>query len=130
MPSNRRPQFRSLIAAASGISVFLWQLCSLVPMAHALSLTTIDQSDPNKFVASLAARSLEYLTIVAAPLAIGGIFFMAYKLVTSAGNPEAFNSAKKNILSIITGIFLVVFAVIIVKLVASFFPLILSNSSS
>lgn len=63
----------------------------------------------------LANRIVQTLEAVAYPLAIAGIVYSAYVLITSVGNPDALKTAKKNIMYILTGVFLVVFALSIVN---------------
>ena len=59
--------------------------------------------------------ALKYLTALAYPLAFAAILYTAYLLIMSGGKPDGFATVKKNIVFVTTGLFLIIFAVIICK---------------
>lgn len=90
---------------------------------HIGDIGQIQTTDPTKTsytgdlftsVANIILRMLEYL---AYPLAIIGILYTGFILVSSVGKPEAVTTAKKNFTYIATGIFLIAFAGTLFQLV-------------
>ena len=84
------------------------------------NLPNIPQSAINDTAGSgvtiLLNRIVEALTFLAYPLALAGLLYSAYLLITSFGSPDAYNKAKKNVIFILTGIFLIVGAVALTNL--------------
>jgi len=77
--------------------------------------------DPTKTPETLANHIAEILISLAIPLAVVGVFWTAYTLLSSQGDPAAFAKAKKNATNIIIGALLILFAVVIFNYVYSFF---------
>lgn len=65
--------------------------------------------------AAVANRIVDVLTFLIYPLAFASLVYSAYLLLSSAGNPDAWGKAKKNVTYIVTGVFLAVFAAIFVS---------------
>lgn len=82
---------------------------------------TFDNSKPNGILPEIANRVATFLQIMAWPLAFVGLIYSAYILISSAGNPDAWTKAKKNVGYIATGIFLLVFTVIIFNFFSGLF---------
>ena len=74
-------------------------------------------------VIDFANRIIEFLLSVAYPLAFAAIIYISYLLITSGGNPDAYGKVKKNITYLVTGLFLIVFAVIGIRFLAGFLVL-------
>jgi len=72
-------------------------------------------------VPDLFNRALDLLTFAAYPLGFLCLLFCAWLLLTSAGKPEAWTTAKTNLLNLVLGIFLIVFAAIIVRFITHLF---------
>jgi len=81
----------------------------------------VDTGSVNALPTNLANHILDFLTRVAYPLAFLGILYCAYLLLTSMGSADAWTKAKKNITYIMTGILLILFAVIIFNIVNRIF---------
>jgi hypothetical protein len=73
------------------------------------------------FLPSIGERIVALLLFFAYPLAFIGLLYSAYLLIVSAGKPEGYNNAKKNITFIITGIFIIVFTTALINIVVSIF---------
>ena len=95
----------------------------LVEKAYASDLITLPSgslsTNPGEGVIAIVNRIIDLLLAVAYPLAFAAIIYSAYLLITSAGNPEAYVKTKKNVMYLITGMFLIVFAIIGVKFITS-----------
>lgn len=52
-------------------------------------------------------RVLEILLMIALPVAIIAVIYTAYQLITSNGKPDVMEKAKKNLITLVIGIFLV-----------------------
>jgi hypothetical protein len=63
-------------------------------------------------------RIIEILLSLAYPLAFASIVYSAYVLISSNGNPDAFTKVKKNILYMVTGLFLIIFSVFGIRFLA------------
>ena len=68
-------------------------------------------------IIDLVNRIIDLMISLAYPLAFFAILFIAYTLITSAGNPDAYVKSKKYIGYLVVGIFLIVFAVLGVRFV-------------
>lgn len=103
-----------------------WQFFEVAQAAD-LGLTTakpLDSGDASANVANFFNRIAEILLVVALPLAAFGLlYFIAAGLIQGGGKPEAWASAKKNFMYIVIGIFIIVFAVVLVRLVTNLFKL-------
>lgn len=64
---------------------------------------------------------LDIFIALAYPFAFVAILYTSYILISSSGKPEAYNTAKKNLLMVFTGIFLIVFAVVFVRFITRLF---------
>jgi hypothetical protein len=73
-------------------------------------------SDAKNGVTELASRLLNDLLFLAYPLSFAAVVYSAYLLISSAGNPDAWTKAKKNITNLVIGIFFIVFASILVAM--------------
>jgi formate/nitrite transporter FocA (FNT family) len=69
----------------------------------------------------IADRALKLLLAFAYPIAFIGIVYTAYQLITSAGKPEPYAAAKKNLTYLVTGIFIITFAAVIVRFFINIF---------
>lgn len=78
---------------------------------------------PKTTAGDIANGILSLLTSLAYPLAFLALLYTAYILVSSLGKPEAYTTAKKNITYVVIGIFLIVFAVAMVRFVTGLFSL-------
>jgi hypothetical protein len=78
-------------------------------------------SNVNQNVALFLNRVAEILLVLAIPLAIMGIIFTASTLIQAAGKPDGYVKAKKMLLYIVTGIFIIVFAAVFIRLSYSLF---------
>ena len=93
-----------------------------IAVAHAAdpTLPNIPQSAIDETagtgVTILLNRIVDTLTFFAYPLALAGLLYSAYLLITSFGNPDAYAKAKKNVIFLLTGIFLIVGAVALTNL--------------
>lgn len=72
-------------------------------------------------VTDLFNRILDLLLAFAYPLAFISLAYCAYMLITSMGNPEAYAKTKKNVTYLVIGLFLVIFAAIIVRFFINIF---------
>jgi hypothetical protein len=72
-------------------------------------------------VETLANNILDLLIWAAYPLAFLAFVYTSYLLIISMGKPEAYATAKKHILWVITGIFLIIFANIILGFIMGLF---------
>jgi hypothetical protein len=70
----------------------------------------------NANVAAFLNRIATLLLTLAIPLAIIGVIYAAYALITANGKPDGYAKAKKYLLAVATGIFIIVFAAIMVRL--------------
>lgn len=68
-------------------------------------------------IVALAERIYQLFIAVAYPLAFIALLYVSYTLITSAGNPEGYAKAKKQMIYVITGIFLIVFSTVLINLV-------------
>lgn len=78
-------------------------------------------TDAGSGVVDLLSRITNLLLAFAFPLAFIGIVFSAWKLISSAGNPAAVVTAKKNIGYIAVGIAVLTLGLYAIKLVYSVF---------
>jgi hypothetical protein len=81
---------------------------------------TIQNGTPTT-VEGLANQLLSLLTGLAYPIAFICLVYTAYLLITAGGKADAWTTAKKNILNLTIGIFLIVFAAIMVRFVTHLF---------
>jgi len=86
------------------------------PFSDTGSILGTLNADPNSGISQLANRLLNFLLFLVYPVAFAGLVYTAYLLITSAGNPDAWAKAKKNIAYMVIGIFIIVFASIFVSL--------------
>ncbi len=93
----------------------------LIPVAHAADIVAIPATGRPADVPDLFNKLLDILVRLAYPLAFIALLYTAYILITSAGKPEAYVTAKKNITYLVIGIFLILFAVIFVRFVTRLF---------
>ena len=99
-----------IVRAASDISI-----------SDAPTLVGSGAPTANNAVAAVLNRIAELMLVIAIPLAIIGVIYAAIALIRAAGKPDGYTNAKKYLLAVTTGIFLIVFAVIIVRLVYNLF---------
>lgn len=98
-----------------------------IPQTATLALFNLSSAtgslntDAGTGIQALANRILQIIIVFAYPLAFIAIVYSAYQLITSMGKPDAYASAKKNITYVFIGIFLVIFAGIIVRFFISVF---------
>ena len=92
-----------------------------LPKPSILFQSTGDSSTVSTSAGNLANFVLNFLTALALPLAVAGIIYSAYIMIVSSGNPDAYTKAKKNLLYIVGGIFLIVFAATIVSSISGLF---------
>lgn len=78
-------------------------------------------ANANEIANHLADYILSVLTYLAYPLGFAAIVYSAYILVSSSGSPDAYAKAKKNVTYLVIGVFLIVFAIIIVNFIIGFF---------
>ena len=96
-----------------------------VATAHAASIfprlpTGSVNDSASTGVTSLFNRLLDLLTFLAYPLALAAIIYTAYLLITSYGSPDGYTKAKKNLVYGVTGIGLIMGAVILVNILIGF----------
>lgn len=89
-------------------------------MLFALSLSTTDSKTLSEGSADAAAKVFfnhiaEILLTIALPLAFIAILYAAYKLIQARGNPDGYKSAKSIMIYVLTGLFFIAFASIIVR---------------
>ncbi len=73
--------------------------------------------DPNGILPTVANRLANILIAVALPLAVIGILYSAFQLLTKSGDADAFKHAKQNVGYIATGIVVIALAYALVNLV-------------
>jgi hypothetical protein len=78
-------------------------------------------TDPGTGVQVLLERVVNLMLDVAIPLAFIGIVYTAWQVITSAGKPDAYGAARKNIAYIATGIFILTLGLWGVKLIYTIF---------
>lgn len=78
-------------------------------------------TDPGTGIVDLLTRITSLLLAFAFPLAFIGLVFSAWKLISSAGNPAAVVTAKKNIAYLAVGIIVLTLGLYVVKLIYSVF---------
>jgi hypothetical protein len=71
----------------------------------------------NARATELANFIANLIIAIAIPVAVIGIISTAYKLITSQGNPDAMKVAKKNLISLFIGFFIIAFAALGVRAV-------------
>jgi|GEM_PF-6884246 len=95
-----------------------WHLTEIARAANDISLSkapALSSGDANANVAAFLNRIASLLLAVAIPLAVIGVIYAAVALIQSAGKPDAYTKAKKILLYVGTGIFLLVFAALLVQ---------------
>ena len=65
----------------------------------------------NAIAGAIANRVVEILLFLLLPIAVVGIIYTAYQLITSNGKPDVYEKAKKNLIGLLIGIFLIVSSV-------------------
>ncbi len=70
---------------------------------------------------NLANHIANILTALVIPIAVVGIIYSAYILISSQGNPDAYKVVKKNMSYLIGGIAIILFATYIFNFVVGFF---------
>ena len=95
-----------------------WSFIDIAKAANTVGISTAPSygSNANDNVALFLNRIAEILLTVAIPLAIIGVIYAAFALITAAGKPDGYVKAKKYLLAVTTGIFVIVFAALLVKL--------------
>lgn len=94
---------------------FLPAIAQAADVQIKLPVTTSPNTIPELF-----QRALQFLTALAYPLAFLAILYTAFLLIMAGGKPDGYAAVKKNIVYITIGLFLIIFAVIMMKLVVSF----------
>jgi heme/copper-type cytochrome/quinol oxidase subunit 2 len=96
-----------------------------IPVAKAAGIGAdtgiLNGSDPNAAAGEFLNHIVDILLMLAIPLAIIAVAFAAYSLIRSQGKPEGYANAKKYLIYVVIGIFLIVFAGILVRTVYSLF---------
>jgi len=95
----------------------LWGLISLPTPLFQLGSAPPAGSVPQ----ALANHAADILTALVIPLAVAGVVYSAYILITSQGNPDAYKKVKQNMLYLLGGIALILLTAQIFNFVASFF---------
>ena len=92
-----------------------------IQTVHAANFVNVpdEKIDPSAGtgVIQFVNRIIDIMLSIAYPLAFFSVLYSAYLLITSAGNPDAYAKTKKNVTYLITGVFLIVFAVVGVRFI-------------
>lgn len=86
-----------------------------LPQSGALS------NNANEAAGQFVNRIAELLIALAFPLAVASILYSVYTLLVSQGDPKAYEKVKKILIFMTLGIFLIVFAVVMVRTVYQLF---------
>ena len=98
----------------------------LIGTAHAAAsnnlndLPTVNVLNGSPTPDSIANNFASFLLWLAWPLGSIAIFYTAYLLVTSGGKPDAMEKGKKNLIYLVSGLALIIFAVVILRVVLGF----------
>jgi hypothetical protein len=100
------------------------QPLSAIPLAALINLNGLlgpINTDAGQGVQALFDRILRLMLVFAYPLAFVSLVYSAYLLITSAGKPEAYGAARKNINYLLVGSLIIIFAVYIVRFFITLF---------
>lgn len=95
-----------------------------ISVAKAADLTNnsgLNSDNANVAAAAFLNRIVDLLLVVAIPLALVSVAYAAFSLIKSQGKPDGYANAKKYLLYVVSGIFFIVFAGILVRTVYSLF---------
>ncbi|CAN5136511.1 hypothetical protein BH11PAT4_BH11PAT4_1880 [soil metagenome] len=81
----------------------------------------LNGTDPNAAAGEFLNHIVSILLILAVPLAVVSVAYAAFSLIRSQGKPDGYANAKKYLIYTVIGIFLIVFAGILVRTVYSLF---------
>jgi len=83
--------------------------------------STNQHPDGSTVPVTIANQIASILTSLVIPIAVAGIIYSAYILISSQGNPDAYKVVKKNVTFLLGGIAIILFATYIFNFVAGFF---------
>jgi len=97
-----------------------WHLIQIIKAADDVSIgnaPTLSGTGvtANNAIAAFLNRIASLLLAVAIPLAIVGVVYAAIALIQASGKPDGYTKARKNLMYVVTGIFLLVFSALIVR---------------
>ena len=98
-----------------------WAATPLITLPTPLFSLNGTNPSPGSIPQALANHVANLLTALVIPIAVAGIIYSAYILITSQGNPDAYKKVKQNITYLLTGIAVILFASYLFNFVASFF---------
>jgi Type IV secretion system pilin len=103
-----------------------WKLDARLYSLLSLPTPLYDNSKPTnpsveQTPAALANHIVNLMLAFVVPIAVVAIFWSAWILLTSQGDPAVYAKVKKNVINIVLGAMLIVFAVKIFNFVYSFF---------
>lgn len=92
------------------------RLIRILPVTFTIPAGRLPNS-ADEILPALLNRIGDLIQHLAYPVALIGLVYTAYILITSIGNPEAITKAKKNITYIATGILIIYFSQYIIMIV-------------
>jgi len=99
--------------------LYYWLVGTALADTASQSLNGSIQTGTVTSAADLANRLQSVLTLLAWPLAFAAVLYTAYILLTAGGTPDGWTKAKKNLVNVLIGFFLIFAANIFVSLLHS-----------